>query len=120
MITVISATFAAGVIAVLLLVGHLSDQIGRRRVLLAGLVASGLRAGAFSVADGLPLLIVGRILSGLSAGALTCAATATLIDLAPPGRCARATLVATIANVGGLGCGPLLAGALSEWVGSPC
>ncbi|MEA2247262.1 MAG: hypothetical protein QOH46_1791, partial [Solirubrobacteraceae bacterium] len=46
-------------------------------------------------------------------------ATATLLDLAPPERRARATLVATIANMGGLGCGPLLAGLLSQWAGSP-
>ncbi len=31
----------------------------------------------------------------------------------------RATLVATMANMGALGCGPLLAGLLSQWAGSP-
>ncbi len=41
------------------------------------------------------------------------------MDLAPPARRGRATLVATIANMGGLGCGPLLAGLLSQWVSSP-
>ena len=98
---------------------RLSDQLGRRPLLVAGLALSGLSAGAFLVADGLTLLIVGRVLSGLSAGIFTGTATATLIDLSPPERRVRATLVATIANMGGLGCGPLLAGVVSRWAGSP-
>jgi MFS family permease len=119
MITVIFATYAAGVIASLVLFGRLSDQIGRRRVLLPGLVLSALSAVCFLTATGLPLLLVGRVLSGLSAGIFTGTATATLIDLAPAGRRGRATLVATVANVGALGSGPLLSGLLSQWAGSP-
>jgi MFS family permease len=119
MITVIFATYAAGVIASLLVFGRLSDQVGRRRVLLPGLALAALSAIAFLLADGLALLIAGRVLSGLSAGIFTGTATATLLDLAPPERRARATLVATIATMGGLGCGPLLAGLLSQWAGSP-
>jgi MFS family permease len=119
MITVIFATYAVGVIASLLLFGRLSDQIGRRRVLLPGLTLSALSAVCFLTASGLPLLLVGRVLSGLSAGIFTGTATATLIDLAPAGRRARATLVATVANMGALGSGPLLGGLLSQWAGSP-
>jgi MFS family permease len=119
MITVIFATYAAGVIAALFLFGRLSDQVGRRPMLLAGLALSALSAVMFLLADGLPLLISGRVLSGLSAGIFTGTATATLVDLAPAARRARATLAATIANMGGLGCGPLLAGVLAQWAGSP-
>jgi MFS family permease len=119
MITVIFATYAAGVIAALLLFGRLSDQIGRRGALLPGLALSALSAVAFLLADGLAPLLLGRVLSGLSAGIFTGTATATLLDLADPERRGRATLVATIANMGGLGCGPLLAGLIAEWSGSP-
>lgn len=119
MITVIFATYAAGVIASLLLFGRLSDQVGRRRVLLPGLALAALSAIAFLLADGLAVLLVGRVLAGLSAGIFTGTATATLLDLAAPERRGRATLVATIANMGGLGSGPLLAGLLSQWAGSP-
>ncbi len=116
-ITVIFATYATGVIAGLLLFGRASDQVGRRPVLLAGLALSALSAVCFLLADGLVPLLIGRVLSGLSAGIFTGTATALLIDLATS--VSRGTLVATVANMGGLGCGPLLAGALAQWAGSP-
>jgi MFS family permease len=78
-----------------------------------------LSAVAFLLAQGLAPLLVGRILSGLSAGIFTGTATATLVDLAAPERRGRATLVATMANMGGLGCGPLLAGIVSELAAAP-
>jgi MFS family permease len=65
MITVIFATYAAGVIVALLLFGRLSDEIGRRRLLLPGLGLSALSAVCFLTANGLTLLLVGRVLSGL-------------------------------------------------------
>ncbi|HEX5910795.1 MAG TPA: MFS transporter [Thermoleophilaceae bacterium] len=118
-VTVIFATYAVGVIAALVLFGNLSDRIGRKRVLLPGLLAGALSAVCFLVAEGLPLLLVGRFLSGLSAGIFTGTATATLVDLAPGGDRDRASLVATIANMGGLGLGPPLAGLFAEALPDP-
>src|SRR6201986_4371097 len=51
MVTVVFAAYAAGVIAALLLLGRLSDQIGRRRMLLPALGLSAVSAGVFLVAD---------------------------------------------------------------------
>ena len=113
-ITVIFATYAAGVIAALLLFGRVSDATGRRPVLLLGLALSALSAVVFLLAQGLAPLLVGRFLSGLSAGIFTGTATATLVDLAGPERRGRATLVAAVVNIGGLGCGPLIAGILAQ------
>jgi MFS family permease len=107
------------VIASLLLFGRLSDHVGRRPVLFAALAASALSTVCFLSAQSLPLLLIGRVVSGLSAGVYTGTATATLVDLAPPGRRTRATLIATVANMGGLGLGPLVAGVLAQWAGSP-
>lgn len=118
-ITVIFAAYAAGVIAALLLFGNLSDVIGRRRVLLPGLLCSALSAGCFLLAQGLAPIIVGRLFSGLAAGIFTGAATAALLDLAPEGGAARASLLATIVNVGGLGSGAMLAGVLAEYAPEP-
>jgi MFS family permease len=119
MTTVIFAVYAAGVLAALLLLGRASDELGRRRVLLIGLACAALSAMAFLLAQGLALLVVGRVLSGLSAGIFTATATATLVDLAGAGKGRRATVVATAANMGGLGLGPLLAGFLAQFAPLP-
>src|SRR2546421_9691812 len=87
MITVIFATYTAGVICALLLLGGLSDEIGRRPMLGLGLAFSALSAVAFLLANGLGLLLVGRVLSGLSAGAFTGTATPARVELAAPRAC---------------------------------
>ncbi|WP_445518805.1 MFS transporter [Streptomyces sp. NEAU-174] len=119
MVTVIFAVYAAGVIVALLLLGSVSDFIGRRPVMLAALVLSGLSAVCFLLAQGLPTLFAGRVLSGLSAGLATGTATVTVIELAPERRRRAATLLATGANLGGLGLGPLLAGVLAQYAAAP-
>ncbi len=113
-VTIVFAAYAVGVIAALLAVGQRSDEVGRRPVLLAGLVFAAVSSVVFLVAQDLATLLVGRVLSGLSAGIFTGTATATLVDLAPADRRGRATLLATIVNIGGLGLGSLVAGAFAE------
>ncbi|MEU7723780.1 MFS transporter [Streptomyces sp. NPDC040724] len=119
MVTVVYAVYAFGVIGVLLLAGNASDAVGRRPVLLAGLGFAAASAVCFLCATGMGWLYAGRLLSGLSAGLFTGAATAYVMELAPRGGASRATLVATAANMGGLGCGPLLAGVLSQYAPWP-
>lgn len=119
MITVIFATYAFGVIAALIVVGGWSDEVGRKRMLLSGLTLSAASAVAFLVGGSLAPLLIGRVLSGLSAGIFTGTATVAVVELAPPRLRSLATLVATAANMGGLGCGPLLAGLLSQYAPLP-
>lgn len=118
-VTVVYAVYAFGVIGVLLLAGNASDTVGRRPVLLVGLGCAAASAVCFLAATGVGWLYAGRLLSGLSAGLFTGAATAYVMDLAPSGGASRATFVATAANMGGLGCGPLLAGLLAQYAAWP-
>ena len=69
--TVVFAVYAFGVIAGLLLFGALSDEIGRKPVLAAGLALSAGSALLFVFAGSLVPIYAGRILSGLSAGIFT-------------------------------------------------
>ncbi|MFI9045916.1 MFS transporter [Streptomyces sp. NPDC053427] len=119
MVTVVFAAYALGVIAVLLLAGNVSDEVGRRPVLLCALGLSAASALCFLFEGGLPALFAGRVLSGFAAGLLSGAATATVLELAKPGQEGRAGFAATAANMGGLGCGPLLAGLLAQYTPWP-
>ena len=118
-VTVVFAVYALGVIAALLIAGDYSDILGRRPVLLFALGLSVMSALCFLGETGLPLLFVGRLLSGFSAGLLSGAATVAVIELAPPGLRGRAAFAATAANMGGLGCGPLLSGVLAQYAPWP-
>jgi len=113
-ITVIYASYAIGVLGALLAIGNWSDQLGRRRMLIAGLCVSAASALTFLFSDGLGLLMLGRLLSGVSAGIFTGTATVAVIELAPPAWRNKAMLAATASNMLGLGCGPLLGGMLVE------
>ncbi|WP_110685176.1 MFS transporter [Salinicola aestuarinus] len=113
MITVIFAVYAIGVIGALLLTGRWSDQLGRRPLLFAGLLLSAASDLVFWQADGLTPVLVARVLSGMSAGIFTGTATVAVMELVPERWTRVGTLVATAANMGGLGLGPMLAGGLA-------
>jgi len=117
--TVVFAIYAFGVIAGLLLFGALSDEIGRKPVLAAGLAFSAGSALLFVFAGSLVPIYAGRILSGFSAGIFTGTATAALVDLVPGDRRRLASLVAIVVNLGGLGLGTLIAGVIADHASSP-
>ena len=130
-VTVVFGFYAIGVLLSLFLAGHVSDWVGRRPVLVAGLLAEVASALVFVWWPALPGLLVARVICGIGVGLVTATATAYLSELsgqaAPgspaPGRPATAgvpaDIVATAANLGGLSLGPLIAGALAQFVGKP-
>jgi MFS family permease len=118
-VTVTFAVYAVAVLATLLLAGRSSDQAGRKPVLAAALAFSALSTVVFILAPDVAVLIVGRILSGLSAGLMTGTATAALTELVPATASRRASVVATAANMGGLGLGPLIAGLFAQYAPHP-
>jgi len=117
MITIIFAAYAVGVLAALLLFGRLADLAGRKPVLIAAVAVSAVSGVVFITTSNLTGLFVGRFLSGISAGLVTGAATAYISELY--GDRKRGGLVATIANMGGLGLGPLVSGLLAQHAPDP-
>jgi len=119
LITVIFAVYALGVLAALLVFGRVSDHFGRRPVLLAALLLACASTLLFVFAQNVAMLLAGRVLSGLGTGLLTGTATAGLAELEPTGSQQRAARVATAANMGGLGLGPLVAGLFAQLAPAP-
>ena len=116
-LTLVFAIYSLGVLAALLFFGRLSDQIGRKRVLLAALAVAVASTIGFLLANGVAVLLVARFLSGFSAGLTQGTATAALAELEPSHDPRRAALVSSAINTGAVGLGPLIAGILTEYVG---
>jgi MFS family permease len=121
-ITIVYAVYAVGIVVTLLLAGHVSDWYGRRTVLLPALGVAAIAAVVFLAWRSLAGLLIARVLTGLALGAAVATATAFITDLdaGPDGVATRrAGIVATIANIGGLGLGPLIAGVLARYAPHP-
>lgn len=93
------------------ILGGLSDQYGRRPVLLLSLFGAGVDYCLLALAPNLALLFVGRMIAGITAASFT-AANAYIADISPPEK--RAQNFGVIGAAFGLGfiIGPALGGAL--------
>ena len=80
-LTLVYATYAFGVLAALLLAGRVSDDVGRRPVLLAALALQAVALVLFATADGVPMLLLARVVQGLSTGAAVAAIGAGMLDI---------------------------------------
>ena len=123
-VTIAFAIMVVGVIASLALFGHLSDRLGRLRIIAPALFVA-LGADYVLIAwPQLPGLLIGRFLTGVGIGLMAASATAYLADLdrvARPHVTAPALpgLVAAGASLGGLALGPVIAGGLAELLPEP-
>lgn len=120
-VTLVFAAYAVGTMLSLYLAGHVSDWLGRRRVILASLLVSLLAAILFLVWNDLAGLLVARFVNGLGVGILTATATAHLSELgvaAGRGQ-VRSSIVSTLANLGGIALGPLIAGVIATFATQP-
>ncbi len=118
-LTGIFAVYALGVLVSLLLIGRLSDLIGRRRVLLPALgllIVAGL---IFAFAQNLAWLVVARLVQGLATGALTATVGAALADLQPSSDPRRSAMVNTLCFTLGAGLGPLVGGLAVQYAAQP-
>ncbi|MFD0375985.1 MFS transporter [Streptomyces sp. NPDC059525] len=118
-VTVVFAVYAVTVLAGLLLFGSLSDTLGRRPVLGAGLVLAIVSMGLFAGAGGLGLLLAARAVQGLAVGLATGAMGAALLELSPRSRPALGAQVNSAGPTVGIGLGGLGAGLLVQYAPAP-
>jgi MFS family permease len=118
-LTLIFATYTIVLIPSLLLFGQISDRVGRRPVLVAGLLCGALGLALLAIADDTAWLFVARAVQGVALGAVVGTAAAALVELHPRGDHSRAALATVLAQSGGSAAGPLVAGALAQWAPAP-
>jgi MFS family permease len=117
-LTEVFAVYALFLLVTLLVFGSVSDYLGRRLVILAGLAMTAGACGLFLAAHGVGLLFAARALNGAAVGIAVSALGAALIDLQPEG--SRLAPVLTIAaSLLGLGVGGLGASALVQYGPAP-
>ena len=103
------SAMSVGLAAALLVAGEAADQLGRRRIFVAGLILLGIGAAISGLAGGTGTFLAGRLLEGLGgAGVLACS-LGLLSAAFPPGPSRANAMAGWGASVGaGTGLGGVL------------
>ncbi len=116
-LTVIFAVYVVALLGTLLTIGSLADHIGRRPMLVGGLLLLAVAMVIFAHADGVGALLIARIVQGVATGAITGAVSALILDLQPSPH------VGSVVTGGapgiGLALGAALAGGLVQHAPAP-
>lgn len=118
-LTVVFAVYAIALLVAFLVLGRLSDHVGRRPVIIVALLIEIAAMACFLAANSVAMLYTARILQGIATGAATGAISASLIELHPPGNIQRASLVNSSAPTMGLAIGALGASLLVQYAPAP-
>lgn len=117
-LTTVFGIYAFALLASLLVVGGLSDHVGRRPVLIVAFVLEAAAMVLFLSADGVGWLLAARVVQGLATGALTSTLGAALLDLQRVDRPLAAFLNSASPGLG-LSLGAVGAGLLVQFVPAP-
>jgi MFS family permease len=117
-LTTVFGIYSFALLASLLVVGGLSDHVGRRPVLVVAFLLEAAAMVLFLFADGVGWLLAARVVQGLATGALTSTLGAALLDLQRPDRPLAAFLNSASPGLG-LSLGAVGAGLLVQFVPSP-
>jgi MFS transporter, ACDE family, multidrug resistance protein len=100
-----------------LFTGSISDLIGRKKILVIGLVVYSVGCALTALATGLPLFYASRAVQGLGFAFVQPVMVAVLGDIVGPGEKGRTMGWLTAATTGGVMLGPLIAGfaAAIDW-----
>src|SRR4051812_5325584 len=116
-LTLLFTIYIVVLLVTLLFLGSLSDHLGRRPVILAGLAAGAVSCALFLLAQGAGPLFAARAMQGLAVGLISGAASAALLDLRPAST--ATPLVSSAALSGGQALGALGASALAQYAPAP-
>lgn len=119
-LALIFAVYALTLLATLLVTGAISDHVGRRPIISAGLFGLSISMVALWQADSVGVLLGSRVFQGVAAGLLLSALSAAVVDFEPSTREGMAPVLNTVVPLAGLALGALVSGlTLDHVAGSP-
>lgn len=110
MLTFAFGVYALAMIVSLLVIGSLSDYIGRRPVLIGALALELVSVIVFLFAPSIGWIVIGRVLQGLATGVASSTFGAAIVELAPERRKRLGAVMSSLATTAGLGVGALFSG----------
>ncbi|MFF0044359.1 MFS transporter [Streptomyces mirabilis] len=113
--TIVFGVYAIAVLSGLLVLGKLSDHVGRRPVLITAIAAQAAAMLMFSIAGGVDTLLIARVVQGLSTGAALGAVGAAMMDINRP----RGTVANAFAPGLGTATGSLVSGFVVQYLPAP-
>ncbi|MFE2070898.1 MFS transporter [Streptomyces sp. NPDC059467] len=113
--TLVFGVYAIAVLSGLLVLGKLSDHVGRRPVLITAIAAQAAAMVMFSTAGGVGELLAARVVQGLSTGAALGAVGAAMMDI----NRSRGTVANAFAPGLGTATGALLSGLVVQYLPAP-
>jgi MFS family permease len=114
-----AVAYFVAVMAALLVLGRLSNHVGRRPVALAALVVTAVGTLVLTQVHSVGPLIAGRMLQGIGCGLASSALAAFIVDSAPTSPSWIGSAVTTGSPMVGLTLGALASGALAEYGPAP-
>ena len=117
-LTALFAVYPLGLTPALVFSGPASDVLGRRRVMLPGVVLSGVASAVLLFgADSVAMLYIGRLLLGVVSGLVLVVASAWMQEVGRDDPMWTSRLLGIVMYVG-FGLGPLVSGVIGQW--GPC
>jgi DHA1 family tetracycline resistance protein-like MFS transporter len=113
----INTWYSIGTLLSVFFLGRMSDQLGRKKLLIATIAVSAVAHLATGYASNFYLLLAVRFLAGAAAGNISIA-QACIADITAPKRRASAMALIGIAFGGGFAVGPALGAVISRFAGS--
>ncbi|HEV7807036.1 MAG TPA: MFS transporter, partial [Solirubrobacteraceae bacterium] len=114
-----AVAYFVAVMAALVVLGRLSNHLGRRPVALAALAVTAAGTLVLTEVHSVAPLIAGRVLQGIGCGLASSAVAAFIVDSAPSAPSWLASAVTTGSPMVGLTLGALGSGALAEYGPAP-
>lgn len=118
--TALFAVYPVGLLPALLWSGPASDVLGRRRLIVPGIVASALASVVMILGrDSVAALFAGRFLLGAISGVVFVAASAWMQEIEPSRDPLWPSRLTSMVLYGGFGGGPFVTGVLAQWAPWP-